>query len=91
MKINEIITGLRKLSDQGSQYRRTVCRQAADALESALADLKKADTECDFCAHNLKDAPCDAADCDCSICKEDCTCKTCRDNSNWQWRGKEEQ
>lgn len=90
MKTNELITALRKLSQQGTQYRRTVCRLAADALEAALADLKKADIECDFCVHNGKDAPCEAADCDCSICTEDCVCKTCRDNSNWQWRGNKE-
>lgn len=33
MKTNEIIAGLRKLCEQGSQYRRTVCRLAADRLE----------------------------------------------------------
>ena len=33
MKTNEIIAGLRKLSGQGSEYRRTVCRLAADKLE----------------------------------------------------------
>lgn len=88
METNEIIVGLRKLSNQGSQYRRTVCRQAADAVEAVLEDLKKADLECDFCAHSQEDAPCDAADCDCSICTENCVCKTCRDNCNWQWHGK---
>ena len=56
-------------------------------LGAVLADLKKVDMECDFCGHNQENAPCDAADCDCSICTEDCVCKTCRDNSNWQWRG----
>ena len=33
MKTNEIIAGLRKLAQQGSQYRRTVCRLAAERLE----------------------------------------------------------
>ena len=33
MKTNEIITGLRKLCGQGTEYRRTVCRLAADLLE----------------------------------------------------------
>lgn len=33
MTTNEIIAGLRKLSGQGSEYRRTVCRLAADKLE----------------------------------------------------------
>ena len=33
MKTNEMIAGLRKLSGQGSEYRRTVCRQAAEKLE----------------------------------------------------------
>lgn len=61
--------------------------QLEQDLGAVLAAIKKADVECDFCVHNIKDAPCDAADCDCSICTEDCVCKTCRDNSNWQWRG----
>ena len=33
MKTNEIIAGLRKLGSYGSEYRRTVCRLAADKLE----------------------------------------------------------
>lgn len=39
MKTNEIIAGLRKLSKQGSQYRRTVCRLAAEKL----ADYEEAE------------------------------------------------
>ena len=60
--------------------------QLKQVLNDALLDLKKADTDCAFCANNREDAPCDAADCDCSICTEKCVCKTCRDNSNWAWR-----
>ena len=41
MKTNEIIAGLRKLSGQGSEYRRTVCRLAADKL----ADYEKAELD----------------------------------------------
>lgn len=86
MRTSELITALRKLSKQGTQYRRTVCRQAADALEAALMDMKRADIDCTLCANNRENAPCDVADCDCSVCTQDCICKDCRDNSNWKWR-----
>lgn len=48
MKTNEIITGLRRLSCGGSQYRRTVCRLAADRLrklEHRCAELEHVRTE----------------------------------------------
>ena len=61
--------------------------QLKQALNDALLDLKKADVGCDFCANNREDAPCDAADLDYSICAENCVCKTCRDKSNWTWKG----
>lgn len=99
MKTEEIIVALRHCAvnhtackgcpayNQDSGCLDRLHAQAADALEVALADLKKADMGCNFCANSRKDAPCDAADCDCSICTEDCICKTCRDNSNWSWCG----
>ena len=59
---------------------------AAALLEELLTALKRIDPDCRFCTYSATPAPCEAADCDCSICKEDCACKTCRDNSNWQWR-----
>ena len=71
------------------------CTEAADAIEkltaekaALLADLKKSDTDCDFCRH-IKGIgfPCD---CECETCRLDCACKTCRDSSNWEWRGLKE-
>lgn len=44
MTTNEIIAGLRKLSGQGSEYRRTVCRLAADTIEAQqkrIAELEE--------------------------------------------------
>lgn len=56
-----------------------------EEIAALLADLKKADTDCSFCAHNAVSAPCEDTDNMCDQCTEDCICKTCRDNSNWVW------
>lgn len=53
-----------------------------------LFDLKKVDIDCDFCRHNGA-AP-EECDVECIRCKLDCPCKTCRDNSNYVWRGMKE-
>jgi hypothetical protein len=45
MKTNEIIAGLRKLCGQGSEYRRTVCRQAADTLEAQQKRIEGLEAE----------------------------------------------
>lgn len=45
MKTNEIIAGLRKLCGQGTEYRRTVCRQAADTLETQQKRIAELEAE----------------------------------------------
>lgn len=74
MKTQEIIAGLRKLSQQGSQYRRTVCRLAADKLEQMQAEFKtiREDGLCAVCAFDDIAPP---------GCENDCC---------FSWRGKEE-
>lgn len=74
MKTQEIITGLRKLSQQGSQYRRTVCRLAADKLEQMQAEFKtiQEDGLCAVCAFDDIAPP---------GCENDCC---------FSWRGKDE-
>ena len=74
MKTQEIITGLRKLSQQGSQYRRTVCRLAADKLEQMQAEFKtiQEDGLCAVCTFDDIAPP---------GCENDCC---------FSWRGKEE-
>ena len=74
MKTQEIIAGLRKLSKQGSQYRRTVCRLAADKLEQMQAEFKtiQEDGLCAVCAFDDIAPP---------GCENDCC---------FSWRGKEE-
>ena len=61
-----------------------------EQLNAALQDLRKADmVDCCHCKHyKVNDAnECAAADCTCDDCKRDCPCKTCKNNSNWEWRG----
>ena len=45
MTTNEIITGLRKLCGQGTEYRRTVCRLAADTLETQQKRIAELEAE----------------------------------------------
>lgn len=45
MKTNEIIAGLRKLCGQGTEYRRTVCRLAADTLEAQQKRIEELENE----------------------------------------------
>lgn len=54
---------------------------------AAIADLKHNDN-CDICKHNVELPECN---CECLDCKLDCVCGACRDESNWEWRGKEQE
>lgn len=45
MKTNDIITGLRKLCGQGTEYRRTVCRLAADTIEAQQKRIEELEAE----------------------------------------------
>jgi hypothetical protein len=71
-------------------------RKESDKLQSQLVAkdaeiarltkaLRKADIDCDHCKHNHGDE-CENPDFDCMTCDCDCICKSCRDNSNWEWR-----
>lgn len=51
-----------------------------------LEALHKSDIDCDSCKHS-HGGECENADFDCMTCDCDCICKSCRDNSNWEWRG----
>lgn len=55
MKTNEIIAGLRKLCGQGTEYRRTVCRQAADTLEAQQKRIEELEAERDAAVIDLHD------------------------------------
>lgn len=69
---------------------------AADLLEklnaerdAAVKDILARD-HCDVCKHNHGDSDqCEANEYDCNGCKAPCMCASCRDESNWQWRGLE--
>lgn len=98
----ELSKRLRDLSKEGSTYRRTICKMAAqkiDKLEAelektkallsqAVADLKDADVNCAYCAHKQPPAPCaeNEEHYTCEECHHDCYCKDCDDNSKWEYQ-----
>ena len=55
-------------------------------FDAAVADIKHNDN-CDVCKYTKYDGACDESDFDCKTCKNACPCATCRNESNWQWRG----
>ena len=77
--------------------------QSASAMESMQEELDRVKAErdaavkdilardhCDVCKHNHGESDqCEANEYDCNGCKAPCMCASCRDESNWQWRGLE--
>ena len=60
--------------------------------DAAVEKLKRADVDCIQCKFSLSTAPCHESDFNCAECKvTNCVCKDCTDNSNWQWRGIQEE
>ena len=72
-----------------------VARMAAEIerlktdFDAAVADIKHNDN-CDVCKYTKYDGARDESDFDCETCKNACPCATCRNESNWQWRGHQE-
>lgn len=63
--------------------------------DAAIADVKESDVlyECEHCAHTISGADCDKCEevyFDCEKCEAECKCKSCRNGSNWEWRGAKE-
>lgn len=59
-----------------------------DAVLRCLMKATKEGAVCTGCRHDLGiDGRCEEADFDCKQCKTPCMCKTCKANSNYQWRG----
>lgn len=59
-----------------------------DAAVQCLMEATKEGAVCTGCRHDLGiDGRCEEADFDCKQCKIPCMCKTCKKNSNYQWRG----
>ena len=54
MQNSEIITGLRNLAQTGSQYRRTVCRLAADTIEAQQKRIQELEAQRREIAGQLK-------------------------------------
>lgn len=57
--------------------------------QAAIHDIMCRD-HCDVCKYSKNDGSCDESDFDCETCKNTCPCATCRNESNWQWRGPQE-
>ena len=45
MQSSEIITGLRNLAQTGTQYRRTVCRLAAETIEAQQKRIQELEAQ----------------------------------------------
>lgn len=78
--------------DQGAAIRwaAALIETISQERDAAIADLKRADVDCDFCAHAGcgDEEACEAADVECLICtSERCVCRTCVNMSKWTWRG----
>ena len=58
--------------------------------KAAIHDIMCRD-HCDVCKYGKYDGSCDESDFDCETCKNTCPCATCRNESNWQWRGPQDE
>ena len=58
--------------------------QAERERDAAVHDLKLADrVDCDFCKHQYGGCTYDG----CKDCSKPCPCGSCRNSSNYEWRG----
>ena len=76
-----------QLRNTKSESKRKLLDTAADLLEKMAEEIKGMDTDCSACRHNQDKPQCAETDVLCDDCPFDCPCATCRDNSNWEWRG----
>ena len=76
-----------QLRNTKSESKRKLLDTAADLLEKMAEEIKGMDTDCSACRHNQDKPQCTETDVLCDDCPFDCSCATCRDNSNWEWRG----
>lgn len=84
MSTTELVAKLRSTK---SESKRKLLDTAADLIEKMEAEIKGLDTDCRACRHNQDKPKCYETDTLCDDCPFDCPCATCRDNSNWEWRG----
>ena len=76
-------------------YATTELHSAYDAMErerdAAVEQLKEVDRGDLFrCSHCIHDELCNDGLTSCIDCDKDCSCHTCKNGSNWQWRGVQE-
>ena len=65
--------------------------KAEREIAALMHDLMEAEwdsCDCKHCKHyaTMNDR-CEQADCDCAACEAQCVCRDCLENSNWEWRG----
>ena len=104
MEVKELVKVLLWLAkDTEFVFAADTLRDSASAMESMQEELDRVKAErdaavkdilardhCDVCKHNHGDSDqCEANEYDCNGCKAPCMCASCRDESNWQWRGLE--
>lgn len=81
--VSESLGRIQQLESQLAQVKRE-----RDAAVRCLMEATKDGSVCTGCRHDLGiDGRCEEADFDCKQCKIPCMCKTCKKNSNYQWRG----
>ena len=80
--------GLNILMEQTQSMLETRTRER----DAVVENLKRVDVDCLQCKFSRSPAPCHESDFNCAECKvANCVCKDCTDNSNWQWRGIQEE
>lgn len=93
----ELSKRLRDLSKDGSSYKRTICKMAAQKIDKLASELEAtkallaqavADLDCKYCEYNKEPAACTNDEQEypfCKGCRHDCPCKDCDDNSKWEY------
>ena len=66
-------------------------KQLERERDAAVEQLKEVDKEDLFrCSHCIHDELCNDGLTPCVDCDKECPCHTCRNSSNWEWRGVQE-
>ena len=73
------------------RYALAYIQQLERERDAAVEQLKEVDKEDLFrCSHCIHDELCNDGLTPCVDCDKECPCHTCRNSSNWEWRGVQE-
>ena len=95
MTIKQAAADLRQMAN--AQGGSSLLLWAADTLEEMAKGLAKADCATGECEHCKRRADIDACpdverlDFNCRECDHPCWCWLCREGSNWEWRGEDDE